>query len=194
MAKNATYELSEGQKERLRTKVIQGAKNFDMYLNDKCFKIICADQSETIVRFFQCDFMHLSGIQSDLNTGDFYDKCLHSTISTGNMLTNQKYNWSTLKSKSDRIENIHDLLYTNAEKTLLLNDLTVHTTNLPVAIRNDNLKTCVGFMTNLNKARSLRKSSTSQGAKEEKEIIAIYGKKNGEKVFSEIVYEKSPGK
>ena len=191
MTSRAKYALSEGQKERLRTKVIQGAINFDAYLNDKCFRIECDDGSNTIVRFFQCDFMHLSGIQSNLNAGDFYDKCLHRTISTGNILTDQKYNWSTLKSKSDRIEIIHDLLYTDADKTLLLNDLSVHTAVLPVAIRNDNLKTCVGFMTNLNKARSLRKASTSQGAKEEKEIVAIYAKKNGEDDFTEVVYEKN---
>ena len=191
MASRAKYALSEGQKERLRTKVIQGAINFDAYLNDKCFRIECDDGSNTTVRFFQRDFMHLSGIQSNLNDGDFYDKCLHKTISTGNILTDQKYNWSTLKSKSDRIEIIHDLLYTDADKTLLLNDLSVHTAVLPVAIRNDNLKTCVGFMTNLNKARSLRKASTSQGAKEEKEIVAIYAKKNGEDDFTEVVYEKN---
>lgn len=189
MAKGTKNTLTEGQKERLRTKIIQGAKNFDTYLNDKCFKIVCADNSETLVRFFQYDFKHLSGINSDLSNHDFYDKCLHSTISSGNILTEQKYNWSTLKSKADRIEIIHDLLYTDAEKTLLLNDLTVHTAVLPVAIRNDHLKTCVGFMNSINKARSLRKASTSQGAKVEKKIIAIYARKNGTPDFSEVVYE-----
>ena len=49
-------------------------------------------------------------------------------------------------------------------------------------------------MTNLNKARSLRKASTSQGAKEEKTIIAIYAKKNGEEDFTEVVYEKNANK
>lgn len=189
MGKETKHSLSEGHKERLREKVILGAKNFEKYLNDKCFKIICDDNSETIVRFFQYDFMHLSGIESNLSNHDFYNKCLHSTISTGNILSEQKYNWATLKSKTDRIEIIHELLYTDADKTLLLNDLAVHTTNLPVAIRNDHLKTCIGFMTNINKARSLRKASTSQGARVEKKIIAIYGKKNGTQEFSEVVYE-----
>ena len=184
-----TNPLSENQKARLRGKVIQGAKNFDQYLNGKCFKIVCDDGSETVVRFFQKDFKHLSGIDSDLNVQDFYDRCLNSTISTGNILTNQKYNWATLKSKSDRIEIIHDLLYTDAEKTLLLNDLNTHTAVMPVAIRNDALKTCVGFMDTVNKARSLRKASNSQDAKETKKIVAIFGQKNGESDFSELVYQ-----
>ena len=191
MTKETKHSLSEGHKERLRKKIIQGAKNFDQYLNNKCFKIICDDDSETIVRFFQNDFKHLSGIDSDLSNGDFYDKCVQSTIGTGNILTDQKYNWATLKSKSDRLELIHDLLYTDAEKTLLLNDLKVNTTNLPIAIRNDSLQTCVGFLTNINKARSLRKSSTSHRAKAEKKIVAIYGKRNGDPNFSEVVYKKA---
>ena len=190
MSKGTEYTLTDGQKERLRNKIILGAKNFDTYLNDRCFKIVCEDNSETIVRFFQRDFQHLTGLRSNLSTKDFYDKCLNRTISTGNIDSNQKYNWSTLKSKSDRIEIIHELLYTDADKTLLLNDLTVRTGNLPVAIRNDERKTCVGFMDTINRARSLRKSSTSQNTKEEKTIIAIYGKKNGDVEFADVIYEK----
>ena len=190
MAKETKNVLNDGQKERLRNKIIQGAKNFDTYLNDRCFKIVCEDDSETIVRFFQRDFKHLTGLKSNLSTKDFYDKCLNSTISTGNIDTDQKYNWSTLKSKSDRIEIIHELLYTDADKTLLLNDLTTRTGTLPVAIRNDDRKACVGFMDPINRARSLRKASTSQGAKEEKTIIAIYEKKNGDSEFTDIIYEK----
>ena len=89
------------------------------------------------------------------------------------------------------MEMLNELLYTDAEKTLLLNDLKVHTTVLPVAIRNDELKTCVGFMDSINKARSLRKSGTSQDAKVEKKIMAIYAKRNGDPDFSELVYKKT---
>ena len=191
MAKETTHTLSEGHKQRLREKLILGAKNFDQYLNDKCFKIICDDGSETVVRFFQNDFKHLSGINSDLNNSDFYGRCLNSTIGSGNILSDQKYDWPTLKSKSNRIAIIHELLYTDAEKTFLLNHLKVHTTVLPVAIRNDELKTCVGFMDSINKARSLRKSGTSQDAKVEKKIMAIYAKRNGDPDFSELVYKKT---
>lgn len=193
MAKSTTtkkHQLTEGHKLRLHEKIIQGAKNFENYLNDKCFKIECEDKSETIVRFFQGDFKHLTGIESDLNDDDFYDKCLHHQIGTGNILTEQKYDWATLKGKSNRIESIHKLLYEEAEKTLLLNDLKVNTTVFPVAIRNDSTKSCVGFVSDIHKARSLRKSNSSKNAITEKKIIAIYGKKNGEQEFSEIVYEK----
>ena len=191
MAKETNHTLSEGHRERLRNKVILGAKNFDQYLNDKCFKIICDDNSETVVRFFQNDFNHLCGIKSDLNNGDFYARCLDSTVSIGNILPDQKYDWPTLKSKSNRIAIIHELIYTDAEKTLLLNDLNVRTTVLPVAIRNDKLKTCVGFMDSINKARSLRKSGTSKDSKVEKTIIAIYAKRNSDPDFSELVYKKA---
>lgn len=184
------HELTEGHKLRLQGSIIQGAKNYDKYLNDKCFKIICEDSTETIVRFFQGDFKHLTGIESDLNDDDFYDKCLHDKISTGNILTEQKYDWSTLKGKSNRIITIHNLLYADAEKTLLLNGLTVRTNTFPVAIRNDSTNSCVAFVSNINKARSLRKAGSSRNTKAEKKIVAIYGKKNGEQEFNEIVYKK----
>lgn len=184
------HQLSEGHKLKLQEKIKQGANNYEKYLNDKCFKIVCEDGTETIVRFFQGDFKHLTGIESDLDDDEFYDKCLNGYISTGNILTEQKYDWSTLKGKANRIENIHKLLYENAEKTLLLNELKVNTTVFPVAIRNDNMKSCVGFVGNINKARSLRKSNSSQNANSEKEIVAIYGKINGQQEFSEIVYKK----
>ena len=182
--------LTDGNKHRLREKIIQGAINFEKYLNGKSFKIICEDKSETIVRFFKGDFKHLTGIDSDLNEKEFYEKCLQSHIEIGNIFNEQKYDWSTLKGKSNRIENIHKLLYEDAEKTLLLNQLKVNTTVFPVAIRNDNMKTCVGFAGNVHKARSLRKSNSSKNAEREKVIVAIYGRKNEETDFSEIVYEK----
>lgn len=184
------HQLSEGHKLKLQEKIKQGANNYEKYLNDKCFKIVCEDGTETIVRFFQGDFKHLTGIESDLDDDEFYDKCLNGYISTGNILTEQKYDWSTLKGKANRIENIHKLLYENAEKTLLLNELKVNTTVFPVAIRNDSMKSCVGFVGNINKARSLRKSNSSKNANSEKEIVAIYGKINGQQEFSEIVYKK----
>lgn len=184
------HELTEGHKLRLQGNIIQGAKNYETYLNDKSFKIICEDNSETIVRFFQKDFKHLTGIDSNLDEDDFYDMCRLGTISTGNIETEQKYNWDTLRGKTNRIVNIHDLLYTDAEKTLLLNQLKVNTTEFPVAIRNDNIKTCVAFASNANRARSLRKAGSSHDTKEEKKIIAIYGRKNGDEDFTEIVYKE----
>lgn len=48
-----SYQLTEGNKTRLREKIVQGAKNYDKYLNDKYFKIICEDDSHTEVRFFK---------------------------------------------------------------------------------------------------------------------------------------------
>ena len=188
--KKDKHELTEGHKLRLQGNIIQGAKNYEKYLNDKCFKIICEDGSETIVRFFQGDFKHLTGIESDLIDDDFYDKCLNSKISTGNILTEQKYDWSTLKGKSNRIVNIHNLLYADAEKTLLLNGLKVHTNTFPVAIRNDSINSCVAFASNINKARSLRKAGSSHDTQVEKKIVAIYAKKNGEQEFTEMVYKK----
>lgn len=183
--------LSEGQKLRLKSKIVKGAENYKNYLENKSFLIICEDGTEEIVRFFQIDFKHLTGLKSRLGDINFYNNCVNKTISTGNIDTQQKYNWATLKSKSDRIENIHELLYKDAEKTLLLDELVTNTYTFPVAIRNDEINTCVGFAGTVNKARSLRKAHSSKKTKKELKIIAIFGKKNGDSIFDEFVYVKS---
>ena len=183
-------QLTEDKKLTLQERIKQGAQNYERYLVNKSFKIVCEDGSETIVRFFKKDFKHLTGIKSDLSEAQFYEKCLEGKISTGNILTEQKYNWKTLKDKSERIQNIHKLLYEDVDKTLLLNDLETNTHVFPIAIRNDEANICVGFVSDANKARSLRKATSSQDAGHTKVITAIYGKKNGESDYSEAVYKK----
>lgn len=185
-----TYTLNEGQKIRLKNKIIKGAENYKNYLENKSFLIVCEDGTEEIVRFFQLDFKHLTGLKSNLNDINFYNNCANKTISTGNIETRQKYNWTTLKSKSDRIEKIQELLYRDVKKTLLLDELVTNTHVFPVAIRNDDANICVGFVSSINKARSLRKAHSSKNVKRELKIIAILGKRNGESVFDELVYVK----
>jgi len=182
--------LTEGNKSRLRASIIQGAINFEQYLNNKIFLILCEDNSQTKIRFFQEDYKHLTGVYSDLNDSEFYDKCKQGIISTGNISTLQKYDWSTLRKKCGKVEQIHELLYSKADKSLLLNQLRTHTTVFPVAIRNDSENICIGFVDDINKARSLRNAKNSFDADTEKKIIAIFGKKNGTEKFEEKVYAK----
>lgn len=127
---------------------------------------------------------------SDLGDTEFYDKCKHGNISTGNIDTYQKYDWSTLRKKTKKIEHFHELLYSKADKSLLLNQLKTLTTVFPVAIRNDEENICVGFVDDIHKARSLRNAKNSRDADSEKQIIAILGKKNGSEIFEEKVYVK----
>ncbi|MGN0505505.1 MAG: PBECR4 domain-containing protein [Lachnospiraceae bacterium] len=182
--------LTEGNKNRLRTSIIQGAINFEQYLNNKTFLILCDDNSQTQIRFFHEDYKHLTGIYSDLDNAEFYDKCRQGIISSGNIDTLQKYDWSTLKKKTGKIEHFHELLYSKADKSLLLNQLKTHTTVFPVAIRNDTENICVGFVGDINRARSLRNAKNSHDTVIEKQIIAVLGKKNGSEMFEEVVYMK----
>lgn len=187
---NNTNTLTEGNKSRIKPRIVNGAQNFNKYLNNKVFLITCEDGSSVQIRFFQKDYKHLTGIYSNLDELEFYNRCLDGSINTGNIDTNQHYNWSTLNQKTSKIENLYELLYADAEKTLLLKTLKTNTKDFPVAIRNDAKNICVGFAGNANKARTLRKATASKDAKEVKRIVKIQGKKNGEINFSEAVYEK----
>ena len=188
MSKKNKYPLSDGHKKILRNQIISGARNYYHYLSNKIFKIVCEDGTEVNVRFFISDFKHMTGLYSDLDEEDFFENCLTGKIDVGNIDTLQKYNWGTLKAKGQRIEKIHELLYKDSQKTLLLETLETNTCIFPYAIKNSSSNICVGFVTNVNKARSLRKASSAIKAKFEKNIIAIFAKSTKNSLYHELVY------
>lgn len=188
------HHLTDGNKNRIRKNIIKGAKNYDTFLNGKVFKILCHDETTVCIRFFSDDFKHLTGIETDLSENDFFRMCLEEKINNGNILSEQKYDWSTLKSKVTRIANLQELLYSKSDKILLLKNLNTHTKIFPTAIRNNSMKTCVAFVGSINKARSLRKAGTSKDADEEKKIIMIVAKKETLDIYDELVYLKDEKK
>lgn len=72
-----------------------------------------------------------------------------------------------------------------------MNELITNTRVFPLAIRNDDTDVCVGFVGRINKARTLRKARTSQKTSAERNIIAVFGKRNSDELFDEIVYVKN---
>ena len=182
------YLLSEGHKFRLRKQIITGARNYNKYLINKVFKIVCEDGTEIDVRFFGSDFKHLTGLDSDLDNEKFYKNCVSGVIDIGNINDDQKYNWSTLQTKGKSIEKIHELLYADCQKTLLLELLHTNTFVFPYSVKNVANNICVGFASNANKARSLRKASSSLNSKSQKSIVSIFAKLSERDKYHELVY------
>lgn len=172
--------LSENMKRRLRNYIISGARNYNKYLADKVFKIVCEDGDTVEIRFFISDFKHLTGLYSDLKNNEFYKECIHGTISIGNINTKQKYDWNTLRTKCRFIENIHELLYKDCQKVLVLKMLDTKTVVFPYAVKNLSNNICVGFVSDINKARSLFQS--------EKNIIAIFAKNSDQLKYHQLIY------
>ena len=73
----------------------------------------------------------------------------------------------------------------------MLEALYTNTYVFPVAIKDIANDICVGFVSNIHKARRLRRAKNSTNAKAEKRIIAVKKKKNGENVYGELVYLSS---
>ena len=182
------YTLSDNHKERLRTLAISGAQNFKTRLSNKVFRVICEDHTTEDVRFFSADFKHLTGLYSNLGDEEFYNNCVNGTLDKGNIETMQKYEWQTLKRKGQDVERLYDLLSSDTEKTVLLNELETHTYTFPVAIKNPLLNMCVAFASDSHKARSMRKASNSLNATSTKKVLAIFAKQSYEPNFGEVVY------
>ena len=181
-------QLSEGHKEKLRNQIITGVQNYNKFLLNKVFKIVCDDNSTVDIRFFSNDFKHLTGLYSNLSDSEFYNNCCNGHISSGNIETNQKYNWSTLKTKGNHIENIQELLYKDGEKILVSEVLDTRTCIFPYAVKNTTNNICVGFVDNINRARSLRKATNSTNVQSEKKICAIFAKPRDNDLYNELVY------
>lgn len=182
------YDLSIGHKQKLRNQIITGARNYQHYLVNKVFKIVCEDGMSVDIRFFTNDFKHLTGLYSDLDNNSFYENCCSGYISTGNIRTSQKYNWSTLKIKGKHIEKIHELLYKDGNKILVSEVLDTKTCVFPYAVKNMSNNICVGFVDIIHRARSLRKAASPTKCKSEKTIIAIFAKLKDDKKYNELVY------
>ncbi len=186
-----TVRVSEQIRANMRTKILNGAAKYRDKLIDKDFWVICKDGSKHNVRFFRKDFQHLTGLVSNLSSEEeFFDKCCDKTISVQNLEEKQHYDISTLKFKTKRIETIDEIVYGNTVNSLFMVNLHTKTGDYPVAIRNKDINTCIGFRDNINRARTLRKYNNSNDADEQLEIIAIFAKKPENTIYSEKVYLK----
>ena len=183
-----TYLINENKRRKLRENAIKGAVKYSHYLMDKVFLVVCEDGSEYTLRFFKSDYRHLTGIDSNLDDDTFFENCKSRYLDIGNINEYQTYNWQTLKSKAIRISQIHRILYDNIQNALFMINLHTNTRNFPVAIKNTNINTCIGFVDNNNKARTLRKYNSSNDADAQKKICLIIAKKQDELLYDELIY------
>ena len=137
---------------------------------------------------FKNDFRHLTGIKSNLKDDLFFQNSKKGHLDLGNIAEYQKYNWETLKSKSKGIVQIHKILYEDIQNSLFLINLHTNTRDFPVAIKNTNINTCIGFVDSYHKARTLRKYNSSNKADSQKKISLIVAKKADMVLYNELVY------
>lgn len=182
------YQLGENKREYLKNKITDGAKKYKKFLVGKIFLIVCEDGETYNVRFLKNDFIHLVGVCSDLSYSRFFENGAKGILDRDNIDEDQKYNWSTLKAKADSIENIDKIIYGKSENSLFMINLKTNTYTYPIAIRNKDINSCIGFKDKINKARTLRKYTTSNDADEQKRIIAIFSTTSANVKYDELVY------
>lgn len=80
------------------------------------------------------------------------------------------------------------LLYKDGQKTLILKALDTNTLVFPYAVKNTANNMCIGFVTDVNRARSLRKASASIKAEDEKNITAVFARSAKQQLYHELIY------
>jgi len=75
--------MKQSFKATVKEKLILAAKSYSNLLKKRI--VVSSPQFEIspsyIVRFYETNFLHLTGVQTHLRPLDFYDKCLNETIS-----------------------------------------------------------------------------------------------------------------
>ena len=182
------HKLSQSGKKRIKNSVIIGARLYKKYLVPNEFLVITEDGDSVIVRFHKEDFAHLVGVRNIFNDLDFYNHCVHGTLTEANINTNQHYDFGTIRKKMIRIKKINQIMYANAHTNLILVNLHTHTKKFPIAIESVQDKMVVAFTDNDFHARSLRNNNQTN-ADEKKNIIAIFSKEKGSNnKYKQLVY------
>jgi len=67
-------------KENIRVKLVCAAKAYSYYINKKITVFINKYNKHFTIRFFETNFLHLTGVRTGLKAKDFYEKCLNNKI------------------------------------------------------------------------------------------------------------------
>ena len=181
--------VTDVRKERIRNYCIQGAQEYCLLLN-KVYLIISDTNELFEVTFCAEDFKHLTGVKSSLGDKSFYRSCYKKTFTRNNVASNQTKDWNSLKGKEKGILNIRNILYSDADDVLILDELITNTAIFPIALRNDNKDIAVAFDTEY-KARSIRKARHSLNVKRTMNIQCIVSKNCNSSLYTDLVYLNS---
>ena len=185
------HKLNQSAKRRIKNNIIIGARLYQKYLVPYSFLIITEDDSFKEICFNRKDFIHLTGIRSNLSDLEFYDHCLKGTISENNFYNQQHYDFGTIRKKIIRIAKINKIIDANGDTNLILFNFHTHTKDFPLAIESDKDKMVVAFIGKDNHARSLRNNNQVL-SDSRKRIIAIFSKERiNNKKYERIIYLKN---
>lgn len=93
--------------------IIQAAKNYKDYLQDKVFLIIYIENTVTKmveVEFRSSHFLHLTGVNTKLSAKRFYDKCINQKLSINDF---ELEKGGKTQQKLMVLPFLHELLYNN---------------------------------------------------------------------------------
>lgn len=169
------HNLTKKNKQRIRNDIITGARLYERYLVSKAFLIITDNGTVNTVCFNKKDFAHLAGVRTTLSDRDLYENAAKGTLTVGNILSNQYYDFGTIRKKIIRLKKINKIIYANANTNLMLVNLHTHTTNFPLAIESIVTSMVVAFTGNDYYARSLRNNNQTESETKEN-ILAIFSK------------------
>ena len=69
-------------KETIKDRLIESARKYQSLINKKI--VLTSEyfvvKKEYVLRFYETNFLHLTGIKTSLSPLDFFNKCLHGTI------------------------------------------------------------------------------------------------------------------
>ena len=169
--------------------VVQCAKQYETELLNNTLKIICEDKHHhhmsIEVYFTERNFLHLTGVETDLSPEKFFDACIFNRIKTENI--NERNDGTTELKLS-----VLPLLITKNLSANMVGDYLQDGINLMTEEIAGNIRGCIGFV--LDKIsghyvpNTILKCDIRTRIINKKRIIGIYRKKQNDTEYKEIVY------
>lgn len=183
------------EKKEIRQIIIQAARDYDTYLNDRDFLFLYYDKYQNIksyeVSFKKNFFAHLTGVKyKEMKAGKFYDFCKAGTISFSQICTDR--NPILIDKKLDVIPLVCKMPY----RSTLIGKVTNYIPGnleftLAVANSKGQAKCVLGFDKNdfLYFPVTLLKNEITQYSNEPYKVIAVVLKKDTEDLYNLITYQ-----
>ena len=177
--------VEQSFKERVRLKLMDCAVLYYELLVQKDYLIFSRNfryQKYYIVSAFEDNFLHLTGVHTNLKAKNFFEKCYQKTLEDGDFEINDKSQKGSIRRKISVLE--------NAIKIFSSEDIVVeerfHKNRISCSFAAAERECTIGFTnTELTKPQTVLKGYQLQS---EIEVDFILSRDKGEKDFQTVVY------
>ena len=179
-------------KVEIRNKIIAGAKLYDEYFLGKHYLVVYNSRCVKI-QFNKNNFLHLTGVDTYLQAGKFFEFCIKEELTTNQFFFNRRYPYDFASKKVNNLINLPKLFNSDS---IILEDVTTETkvfkigmTELSFTLCFDTFMESSDFLTVCSHRVEKMSSSIVDKSSDAFFIDYVFSKKTSEQKYETIEYD-----